>query len=454
MQSDSFWRPDSTLSNEEPSPNPVAILDLLLARSFNSLFCLYLFLVIVLPSGSVFGVNFKLPLYALLLPSALYVFCRQEPVKMREVAFLLMAPAIFLIWVIEAQVYGFEIAGSLRQYTDILLTLLTCWLAVLFCRTSRGARVQFLRTVIAAETLASSLKVVLLVYALLRGVPVTSLIEAIDHAFGVELMTMDLGALLGRIQFVSDGLIPICVFAILYHRQRLRIGAWTSLIALTFLLFSVVLSFSRYFWAYTLLALVMGLTLGKKDRVYAVLLAVLVAVTLLSLPLLSALYQTRFSQEVAGDSDTARVEQIAALKLFFLDAPLLGHGLGSYTSQVIRSEDNSKFGYEVQLLALFGQVGLAGMLVFAGICAFYFRCLWPKERSELLNKGALVLLLLAWLASGLFNPLLINPVGAVSYAVIMCMGCLDPLPAMTFHHSAGTRFLNFRRRRQLGEFTQ
>jgi len=433
--------------------HPLALCDQVFARSFSPLTCIYLFLVIVLPSGNIFGINFKLPLYALLIPSAFYVFCRQRTTTLREISLLLLAPAVFLIWVIEAQAYGFEIAGSLRQYTDIILTLFTCWLAVLFCRQSRRASVQFLRVVIAAETVASSLKVALLVYALQSGIPVTSLVETVDRVFGVELMTMDLGALFGRIQFISDGLIPICVFAILYYRPRLHMGALSSLIALALLIFSVVLSFSRYFWAFTLLALVMGLILGKKDKVYSVILVTLAGVVLISLPNLSRLYEVRFSQDVAGDSDSARVEQVKALESFFVDAPLLGHGLGSYTSQVIRSDNDFKFGYEVQLLALCGQVGLVGMLVFAILCLLYFRCLWPRNRSEVTNKTGLILLLVAWLASGLFNPLLINPVGAVTYAAIMCMGCLEPVIAEPLNSSSVVRRRSTRFPGRLGRST-
>jgi hypothetical protein len=118
---------------------------------------------------------------------------------------------------------------------------------------------------------------------------------------------------------------------------------------------------------------------------------------------------------------------------------------------VIRSDNESKFGYEVQLLALCGQVGLVGMLVFAAMCLFYFRCLWPLTRSEILSKAALCLLLMAWLTSGLFNPLLINPVGAVSYAMIMCMGGLEPLAARRFDISSVARSLRMGRLNESGE---
>lgn len=438
-------QPNCEFAIDSPLPNsnhPLSLSSLvreLPAKSFGALFCLYLFVVIVLPSGSILGVNFKLGLYGLLLPSALSVLLSDGRMRLSEVALLLMTPTVLLVWVVEAQVYGFEIAGTLRQYTDILLTLLTCWLASLFCRRSEQAKLQFLRTLIFSATVASSLKAGLVVFAMARGVPVTSLVNAIDRIFGVELMTMDLGALLGRIQFISDGLIPLCVFAILCYRQRLRIGALASVASLTLLIFSMILSFSRYFWAYTLLGLAMGLILSRKDRVFAFLTLTGLIATISTLPLLNTLYQTRFSQEVAGQSDSARVEQIQALDSFFLDAPLFGHGLGSYTSRVVRSQSNAKYGYEVQILALAGQMGLAGTTLLAFLCAFYLRCLWPENRSELFRKSILCLLLLGWLASGLFNPLLMNPVGALSYASIMCMGSLTPFEAQSYRRTFETQ---------------
>jgi O-antigen ligase len=418
----------SSFLGSSPDSRPIDILVPWLRRSFRPLFRVYIALIVVVPSGSILGLNFKIPLYALLLPAAVVYFFSNRHANRTEIGLLLFIPTLLVPWIVVAQFYGFDIYGSVRQYADILLTFLTCWLATVYCeRTTKGS-LSLLRMVLYAEAFASAIKVALLGYAFLRGVPITEMVALLDKVFGVELMTMDLGTLLGRIQFVSDGLIPVCIFALLRYRQALRIGALQSGVVLLLMVISVIFSFSRYFWAFSVLAFGLGLLLGRKDKFFFVVLTFLIGSSLLSLPLLKGLVEARFSQEVVSGSDDARVEQIAALKQFFFDAPLVGHGLGSYTPSVIRSDTDAKYGYEVQILALSGQVGILGLLILSALCMFYFRELWPRSRSELAGKVAVLFLLLCWLAAGLFNPLLLNPVGAVSYASLLCLGRMAGTP--------------------------
>jgi hypothetical protein len=393
---------------------------LFLAKSFGPLFQFYIFLLLALPSGNVLGVNFKLPLYALLLPAAAAVFLQQKQRSIMPIVLLFVIPGVWLLWIVISEMYQFEARGALRQYTDFLLTLATCWMAVLFLDSRKAGQILLLRTIIFAEAFACALKVSLLGYAFIRGVPVTDIVATMDRVFGVDLMTMDLGALLGRIQFVSDGVIPLCVFATLRYRHMLRLGFVTAASMLLLFGISVLFSFSRYFWAFSALAITLGFLLARKDRTYWGLLCLGLALTIGSLPLLAGLFAVRTSQEVVTESDTTRVEQISDLKTFFWDAPILGHGLGSYTTTTIRSDADSKYGYEVQLLALLGQVGVVGASFFGALCLYYYRSLWSAEFNGLLNRVVILALLFSWLIAGFFNPLLINPVGAMSYIILLC----------------------------------
>ena len=59
----------------------------------------------------------------------------------------------------------------MRQYSDIILTLFTCWLILVFCEQRRNGPVSLIRLVIFAETIACVMKVALLAYATVRGIP-------------------------------------------------------------------------------------------------------------------------------------------------------------------------------------------------------------------------------------------------------------------------------------------
>lgn len=404
----------------------------LLDRVFGSLLSVFIFITLFLPSGTVYNVNLKLPLYALLLPLALFRFFRSRQATLPALLRLAGIPALAACWLLIAFIHSVPAAGALRQYTDIVLTFLLCWLVLVFCNDDTARLLRFLRITLLAETATALLKFVIILYALAHGIPVVTLIATLSTVFGVNLMTLDFGALLGRIQFVSDAVIPVCVYTVLRHRDLLRIGNTRASLTILLLLFSVLISFSRYFWVFTALAFVLGLLLGKRDRFQALLLGSLGALLLASLPLVIPLYQLRLSQDVAGYSDDLRTSQSSALKAFFLDAPLFGHGLGSYIPTLLRETDTEagRYSYELQLLALAGQIGLVGLVGFATLLLWYFRALWWRSQVELRDGLSLGLLLLCWLAAGFYNPLLLNPVASVIYAmlaVLTSVACL-PLP--------------------------
>jgi hypothetical protein len=379
----------------------------------------FVFVTVFLPGGSVYGVNFKYPLYVVLLPLAAYSIFRRHQATVSQLGLLAAVPAILSAWMVLGLCQGFGISSVLRQYTDILLTLLLCWLTVVFCGQDQSRRLGFLNLVVNAVIATAVLKIGLIAYSVIRGIPVVQMVLVLDKVFGVELMTMDLGALFGRIQFISDELIPVCIFIVLRHRDRLKIGSVRASLTIVLLLISVLFGFSRYFWGFTALAFVMGLALGKRDRFQAVLVTVVSLSVIASLPLLAALYQLRFSTEVAGWSDIQRAEQVPALQEFFVDAPVFGHGLGSFATKAIRGDTEAgRFAYEVQLLALPAQIGLVGTTFLILLGAYYYSGLWWNSVLTLPDRVGIGLLILFWLAAGFTNPLLFHPIAGVNYATL------------------------------------
>ena len=398
------------------SPRSVRVL---LARLFDIAFKIFFFVTIFLPSGTIRGLNFKQPLYLILLPLALYRFFhnRLTPGKL---ILLITVPSLVTIWLLVGLYGEVPFAGSLRQYMDVVLTLLMCWLAKLYYGEDDTVRLSFLKLVLYSEVATCALKVALIGYALARGIPVAALMETISQLFGVDLMTMDIGALFGRVQFVSDSLIPLCIFLVLTYRHRLSITSFRATVIILLLCVSVVFGFSRYFWGFSVFALLLGLLLGRRDRFQFATIVALGVVIMASLPALTVVYQLRFSDAVAGHSDQDRFQQTHVLQSFFLSAPLLGHGLGSYSPDLLRVSGDSaiasRFSYEMQLLALAGQVGLLGITSFAALLAWYYRKLWWRSRLGLSHQLGLSGMILFWLSVGWYNPLLLTSVAGVVYA--------------------------------------
>lgn len=418
---------EGTLAGANP-PRPIDRLRSLLfgqslVRLFRRLLAVYIFMLVLLPSGSIFGLNVKFLCFFLLLPAGLQMFFSRRRATVARVAFGFAVPGLLLLWLLLSQCYGYEPAYAMAQYKDVMITIISCWLAALLCAEGEGETVSFLRIVVYSEVTASSLKFLLLSYAFARGIPVTQVVEGIKNVFGVSLMTMDFESMLGRIQFISDGLIPICIFAILRYRKELSLRGGAAVTMLLMLLVSDFFSFSRYFWGFGVLAIVLGLLLGRKDVFQLSLIAILSAIVVLSLPILTTVVKLRFSNTVVTSSDQERTAQIGALKGFFASAPILGHGLGSYSHRIIRN-DEAPYSYEDQLLALVGQVGILGTALLVLLAVYYFRDIWRIQARGIVQSLGLTVILLAWICAGFFNPEVISSAASVSYAAIAAMASL------------------------------
>ena len=385
---------------------------------FTYLFYIFIFVTIFLLSGSVYGINFYLPMCLLILPFASYSFFYRQRASFTSLALLFAIPIVLAVWSMVGLSNGFDVDGVKGQTVEVLLTLYSCWLAYIFSGQDSTQKLKFIRVVLTSVVASCLLKICLILYAVTHGMPVIEMVLILDKIFGSDIMTMDLGSLFGRVQFAADATIPVCIFIVLRHRGKLGLGNLLASLTILVLLISVLFSFSRYYWAFSALAFLLGLFLGKRDKFQLVLACIIGVSVLASLPALSSLYELRFSTAVAGGSDTDRTAQIPRLEDFFTDAPFIGHGLGSYTTRLLRASGAGKHNYELQLLAFLGQVGLVGTIIFLGLLFWYFDDLWLRSNLSWVGRMSIALLLLTWIAGGFSNPIIFNPIAGIVYALL------------------------------------
>ena len=388
-----------------------------------SVFYLYGFVSVMLPSGSIFGINVKILLSLLLFVSVFFI-----DKNVRVVSGLIgqaMALTCFLtIWVLVPNLaYMGEFLLGLSQTKDILVTfLLPGILCFLVSRKDTSAQ-KFMELCCNWTVCLVLIKVLIFCYSILSGIPVVQVMENISTLFGVVLMSFDLSDLGGRVHFVSDFLIP----PVLYYYIALRKKAFglAEILVFVLLLFSVVVSFTRYLWLYSVVAIFLACLSGGTNSMRASTLAAgLVAILLLSFgDIIIELVELRFSSDVAGASDIERVIQIDSLYRWFLDAPIFGHGLGAYTRETIRSE-LLPYSYEVQLLALLGQIGIVGCTILAVILGCFY---WSAVQSLKNIRSTIFIgvLLVMWVGGGIFNPNLFSSAAAVIFAAFWAMLVLN-----------------------------
>jgi len=326
------------------------------------------------------------------------------------------------VWLLLAFLKANTAEFAFAQYKDVISTVAGCWFVSLYVDDGSNT-VRYLRLVTYCVAITSLLKLVLILYALSNSIPISEIVTRISAFFGVILMTTDFGSsgeLGGRFQFVSDELIPLCIFSLLALRHRLRFSNIQSLVLSYLLLASAMLSFSRYLWAYCAIAACLGVILAKKGKLLVAYVVIAIVVSISSFGYIQDLIILRFSDAVAGSSDVERTVQGPALVRFFLDAPIMGHGMGSYTHEVIRSNE-LPYSYENQLLALAGQVGIVGLLLFTVIVLRYFRTLLSAQYKDRPYQLAVLVLVIGFVAGGMFNPCLLSSTASISFGALMAL---------------------------------
>jgi hypothetical protein len=65
-----------------------------------------------------------------------------------------------------------------------------------------------------------------------------------------------------------------------------------------------------------------------------------------------------------------------------------------------------------------------GLTLLALIGAFFYRVLWEGGGGAMKERITLAILVVCWLAAGLYNPLLFNPIAGINYSAFAILASL------------------------------
>ena len=116
-------------------------------------------------------------------------------------------------------------------------------------------------------------------------------------------------------------------------------------------------------------------------------------------------------------SDSLRDIQSTGIYQAFNNAPLLGNGLGYYMPNLLRST-LAKYSYELQIPALYMQLGLIGATTI--IIMIILTLLTQIRGLGLKNATIYVILISLWMTGGFFNPVIISSTGGVAFMLLFC----------------------------------
>lgn len=267
--------------------------------------------------------------------------------------------------------------------------------------------------------------------------PYFGFMTAINAGFVMDLR----GQGFSRIATSNDLILPLAIFLILNRKAfNLRLGQRVSILSLLILLSTSILTFTRYIWISTFIAVSGYILLNfrpiiksseNKKIILAALTLSIIFVLFLLFPSsqIEGISENIFIRSTDSRSIDVKVEQARYLLTNFADAPLLGAGNAAFIKDYIRYE-RLPFVYETQWIVILYQFGLIGA---ASIVVFLLLPIFPLLKHILIHMETskilfiIFVLYIGFLFSGFTNPNLFTLNSSIVYFIvyIMCLFCID-----------------------------
>lgn len=376
-------------------------------RILNYIVCAYV-LSYVLPSGIIAGVRLQkfLAVVILLCTSAIMISGGYTVEIIKKSKFEMMTAVFGLIWCLAGWYTGrvWSTTVFMLLYIGVVLLLAFKYLS----------EYGFLNM----DMIIQSLFIMLLLKMLLKFLMETAFVVGIFDYDGVSrfymtvfsaeatTMTMNFGSVeLVRIQDSSDAV----VFTLLpfYWFMPEKSGKKRGILLILIAAYALIVFSRIYLVEAASFVLVTVLYYWKSipcRQKIAGAGGVILIVAVFAKPLIEMLI-FRFFSSFTMESDTIRAVQMEKLWKGIQESPVLGHGMGSYLPDYIRS-GMFPFSYEMEYLSFIYQLGILGfVLIIGGITGIFIRRIYPYYKENPVIIKTVSLLGVGWF---LFRPML-NP---------------------------------------------
>lgn len=388
-----------------------------MSKAGNFLIQLFLYISIALPAGTIFNINVKI--LSLLMLLAYFFMYKKGVGIVRMVAFL--APTIVCVLFLISYCYliSSNPLYAMSQSKDIIVFVLVASIAYAFVDKG-NYEANIVRPIINVLTFIAGCKLLILLIAFVKGLPVSAVVQSISDFFNIMIMTLDVdNTALARINFPSDSILPIAVFylaSIIFSGKATR----KDYIITSLILFSLLISMSRYQWAASAVSVFLSMLIyfRKKKALMSFAAILIAAFGAFSIPSVNALIMERFDTKQTSFSDGVRDIQQAAIYRQIDQSPLMGHGIGYFIPTLVRSHD-VPYAYELQAPALVMQVGIIGTVML--IAVLFVPLLYAARRLGFLSGFCYIMVGVFWIGASFFNPALFSSSGGAALLLMYCL---------------------------------
>lgn len=379
---------------------------------------LLLFIVstVVLPSGSVFDVNIKILATIFLV---LIIFL--DSFKTALSVSLLLSPLAVMFFLIFYSLLGYingvQVGDLISQASGFLALFSAVYLPIFMVSTRKVAAESVVRWIMFSYGAVCALKIIMQVI-MVFWMDFNSLRNLLEGVFGKSFIGLDAGWYY-RIHFPSDYLAPIVIYALLLRKKlTVVVSGFVASVLLCLVTISVVLSYSRYLWVYSIIAFVLALMANKFNiKIIIAFFLFLFLVTLLSLIFggaLMAFVAERYFGDFSASSDGPRAEMVHKLIEQISQTPWMGLGLGAGVPGYTHIEEFPWY-FELQWIGLAIQLGLMGAVLLF-LCSLSPLLLYAKPPVGMFAVGGALLYGL-WLLLGFFNGFMLTGVGGIIFSI-------------------------------------
>lgn len=373
----------------------------------------------VLPSGTIMEIPIKIILFFICI---MLIFKRRYIVVNNKIKILLLVTACLLLWSAIGFFNGYllqDIIKALKVFGSLILIMMIFNIII---SNKLIEYEQIIRTLNHIFLFMVFSKLFIELFYVVGVVTYTELRNFYNHVLDSEVMLLPYqfaGIEFTRISTVNDNIVFL-LFGFLVWSKEASFLKKILVVAATFI-YSMI-NYSRFNLIQFIGTIVVLFIIKSMDRFTkrGLLCTVILFVSIISF--VSIQYDTiieplanRFTGAQVEYSDSFRIEQFYYLVKGIMDAPIIGHGLGAYIPDYIRSE-SIKSSYELEYLAFLYQFGIIGFILIIGLIIFiaYAMCRTKK-------KGLILLIyynLFIWTLKPFFNPNFLSSISGMSIVII------------------------------------
>lgn len=381
---------------------------------------LLVFFSILLPSGSIYGVNVKLAISVIaLLLMACYL--PKEGVEKKFLYALMGLISFLLFYTLIALNNGIPGQDIISHGTAISSLFLLIYLPTFAISKKIASKDEIIKIIFISLFVFSLFKLSIST-AIWLGHEPTQVRLLLESIFGVSFIGLDTGSFY-RVHWPADYLLPPALYFILQNKQpHYPFGKLQKNIFLAVFILAIIIAYSRLLYVYSLTAIALAFILANKDNNKKILIIALLVPTVLiyllysNSNMIADFISLRYSGEFAKSSDATRDAMLNALLQSFYDNFLLGRGLGAGTIGYINIEAVPWY-FELQWLSIAMQFGIMGFIPILALA------LAPAVISLNINRSkynlGLIIIYFFWLMVGIFNGFMLTSAGGVIFLLFI-----------------------------------